>query len=57
MTPRETAGLIGVSVETLRNWRSQHRGPPYYKLGAITYWSRDVEGWIASRRVQPRSAS
>jgi predicted DNA-binding transcriptional regulator AlpA len=32
LTPKETAGFLGIPEGTLAQWRSQRRGPPYIKL-------------------------
>lgn len=34
LTPEELAGMLGVRLGTLANWRSYGRGPEYVKLGA-----------------------
>lgn len=47
LTPRELAGMLGVTVGTLANWRSYGRGPEYVKLGA-----EPPEGLQDRRRVR-----
>jgi excisionase family DNA binding protein len=52
LTVQEVADLIGLSVETLNQWRSQGLHMPYIKLGkAIRYLRKDVELYILSCRV------
>ena len=33
--PRETADRLGIKASTLRNWRSESRGPRYVKFGKL----------------------
>lgn len=33
LTPAELAVMLGMSVRTLANWRSNGKGPPYLKIG------------------------
>jgi len=37
-TELEVSALFGTPVGTLRNWRSQTRGPKYFKVGARVYY-------------------
>ncbi|OLT12233.1 hypothetical protein BJF79_22750 [Actinomadura sp. CNU-125] len=58
MTAKQVAALIGVTEETLANWRSRGHGPPYRKLsngrsGRIRYRNTAVEEWLTSRELQP----
>jgi hypothetical protein len=54
MVPDEAAAFLLVSVETLAQWRSQRRGPPYIKLGrAVRYRVNDLEGYLAEHTVEP----
>lgn len=46
MTTREAADFLGFTAGTLRVWRSQGKGPSYYKVGnAVRYKIDDVEAW------------
>ena len=41
-----------VSPGTLRNWRSQKRGPAYVKIGKIVLYPRAaIEAWEAANTV------
>lgn len=53
LSPRDVADRLGVSEQTLANWRSVHRYDlPFIKVGgAVRYDSRDVAAFIESRRV------
>lgn len=42
----QTAKLLGVQNHTLAQWRSQGRGPAYYKMGRmVVYKLRDILDW------------
>lgn len=46
MTTYEVAAFLGLSAGTLCVWRSQGKGPSYYKVGnAVRYKIDDVEAW------------
>ncbi len=50
----ETAKVLGVAVQTLRNWRHLRKGPPYIKLGrAIRYRDEDLVAFLERHRVTP----
>jgi predicted DNA-binding transcriptional regulator AlpA len=52
------AAYLGVSTATLEKWRSLKKGPAYFKLGHfVRYTQSDLDGWIASRRVDPGRAN
>jgi predicted DNA-binding transcriptional regulator AlpA len=49
---KELAGLIRVSIGTLRYWRSERQGPPSIKVGhLVRYRPSDVAGWLRSRTL------
>jgi DNA-binding transcriptional MerR regulator len=49
----DLADLLHTSVRSLERWRSEGRGPSYYEIsgGRILYRQKDVNEWLASRRV------
>jgi predicted DNA-binding transcriptional regulator AlpA len=53
LTTTEVAGLTGLSVETLAQWRSQVRGIPYVKISrnCVRYRQCDLDDWLAERIV------
>lgn len=52
LPPRAAARRLNVAVQTLARWRMQRRGPPFHLVGGhIGYRLRDVEAWLAKRRV------
>lgn len=45
-----TAKFYGVSVGTIRRWRSLRQGPRYRKIGSLVRYSvEDLDAWLASR--------
>ncbi len=52
LTTEDVAELMGLSVETLAQWRSQRRGIPYLKIGrAVRYDPTDVQVYLEGCRV------
>lgn len=52
LTIDEVAELLRIPVATLRDWRTDRKGPPAYKFGAgLRYERRELLAWIESRRV------
>ncbi|HJX15844.1 MAG TPA: helix-turn-helix domain-containing protein [Candidatus Deferrimicrobiaceae bacterium] len=54
---QDVSQLAGVSLQTLRNWRSdpikRARGPRYYKInGSVRYRVSDVLSWLEAGRVE-----
>ena len=54
ITEAEAAGILRVSLTTLRRWRREGRGPVYRKLSrSVRYRPDDLADFIAaSRRVE-----
>jgi predicted DNA-binding transcriptional regulator AlpA len=54
LRPEDTAEVTGLSVETLAQWRSQGKGPPYVKISrnCVRYRQCDLDGWLAERIVR-----
>lgn len=54
LTTVEAAELLNYSPETLKQWRSQGRGPAYIKDGnEVRYLVADIKQWIIERRCIP----
>lgn len=53
--PRKTARYLGVSDATLRLWRSEGKGPRFYRAGEklVRYRRADLDAWIEARLVAP----
>ncbi len=54
LTPDEVAKQMGLSIETLAQWRSQGKGPMYVKISrnCVRYRQSDLDGWVAERIVR-----
>ena len=53
---REAAKFLGLSVQTLRNWRSFRKGPAYLKLGRrVVYQLRDLTEYLNEHRIDPHN--
>jgi len=51
-TPQEINLIYGLDVGTLANYRSQRRGPRFFKVGRrVFYFLADVEEWICRNPV------
>jgi DNA-binding transcriptional MerR regulator len=56
LTDVEAAEIMGLAVQTLRNWRQKRKGPPYYKLGRrIVYYEEDLIAYIEKFRIDPEA--
>ena len=50
---RAAADYLCYSVRALQNWRSRGGGPNFVKVSgrSVRYTRRDLQAWIASKRV------
>lgn len=48
----EVSRILGVSINTLRNWRYQNKGPKFVRLEgrSVMYQQNDVEQYIAKSK-------
>jgi predicted DNA-binding transcriptional regulator AlpA len=47
ITPEQLAEQTGISSKTWANWRSQKKGPRYYKIGKkVFYKMADIDRFI-----------
>jgi excisionase family DNA binding protein len=57
LTTEETAEILGVSVRTLEDWRSDGTGPDYVPLGrrTVRYRPQAIDRWLDTRerRITP----
>jgi len=52
LTDVEAAQVLGLSKQTLRNWRFNRRGPAYHRAGrAIRYAKADLQSYMQARRI------
>ena len=50
LLPAAAAALLGVSVDTLADWRCRGGGPRYVRVGRlIRYRDADLQAWLATR--------
>jgi len=54
LTAEEVAEQTSLSVETLAQWRSQGKGPPYVKISrnCVRYRQSDLDCWLVERIVR-----
>ena len=55
LTPMQAAKYIGISEAALRLWRSEGRGPRYFRAGEklVRYRRADLDSWIEARLSAP----
>jgi excisionase family DNA binding protein len=53
LTAEQVAELIGLSTETLAQWRSQRKGIPYIKISrnAVRYRRAALDEWLSQRMI------
>jgi predicted DNA-binding transcriptional regulator AlpA len=58
LTPKKAASYLGISEAALRLWRSEGRGPRFFRAGEklIRYRRADLDFWIEARLSQPTGA-
>ena len=54
LNDREAARFLGLRPQTLRNWRTQSRGPAYSRAGqrAIRYSMEDLLAFMEQNKVK-----
>jgi hypothetical protein len=58
MTPQQVSEYLAVPMGTLEQWRSQRRGPPFFKLDSsklVRYNKRDLDEWLLRGRISTRT--
>lgn len=55
LTPKQAGRYIGISDAALRLWRSEGKGPRYFRAGEklVRYRKADLDSWIESRLSEP----
>lgn len=55
LTPKQAAKYVGISEAALRLWRSENKGPRFFKAGEklVRYRRVDVDQWIEARLSVP----
>jgi predicted DNA-binding transcriptional regulator AlpA len=55
ISEKEVSAITGLSLQTLRNYRSVGKGPTYCKIGrAVRYPLSDLLSYMDARKVMPR---
>ena len=58
LTPEEAAKYLTLFPGTLKQWRSQQRGPRYVKVGGRVRYRRDaLDEFLQSREIDPARAA
>jgi len=59
MNEREAGKYLGVSAAVLRLWRTEDKGPRYFRAGEklVRYRRVDLDLWIEQRLCEPKSAN
>lgn len=59
LSPLAASEALGVSVQTLANWRSSGRGPAYSRVGerVIGYAADDLAAFVQAGRVEAGAAA
>ena len=53
LTTQEVVDLLGVSLDTLAQWRTRKQGPAYIKhKGFVRYTRVDIDAWLDANRVE-----
>lgn len=51
LSPDQLADYLGISVQTIYQWRYRGEGPPGYRIGRhVRYRSSDIQAWLADQR-------
>ena len=55
LNENEVSMMLSMSIQTLRNWRFQGKGPAYTKAGrAVRYRHDDIVSFMEERKITPR---
>lgn len=51
---KEAASVLGLGIQTMRNWRFTGKGPAYLKLGRrVVYCLEDLQTYMNKNRIIP----
>jgi hypothetical protein len=54
LNDKECARLLGLGVQTLRNWRCHRKGPPYLRIErVIRYQVDDLLSYLKKKKIIP----
>jgi excisionase family DNA binding protein len=55
LSPAQLAEFLGISRDTIYNWRYLRQGPPAVRVGGQVRFRRsDVERWLQENEEEPR---
>ena len=58
LSARQSGSYLGCSESVLRLWRSQGKGPRYFRAGKLVrYRKTDLDAWIEARLSEPESSA
>jgi len=59
LTPKDASEYLGLPQNTLAQYRSQKKGPPYFKIEGhlVRYSVDDLDEWLAKQRVSTAANS
>ena len=54
-TPKQAGRYLGISEAALRLWRSEGKGPRYFRAGEklVRYRRADLDSWVEARLSVP----
>jgi excisionase family DNA binding protein len=56
--PKQAGRYLGCSESVLRLWRSQGKGPRYFRAGKLVrYRKADLDAWIEARLSEPEGSA
>ena len=56
LNEEEGSRVLGISTQTMRNWRHVGKGPPYIKLGRIVrYKLQDLLDYMDQKKIIPEN--
>ena len=50
----QASKILGIAVQTLRNWRQEGKGPAYLKIGrSVKYSIDDLKRFLEAHKINP----
>lgn len=51
MNEAQAAEYVGLTKNTLRQYRHSGRGPTYFRIGGVKFRKRELDEWIEQHRA------
>lgn len=52
LTSKEVANWLRVTEQTVRRWRSDGKGPPFFRMGRqVRYYAHEVLSWLDENKT------